>query len=116
MSFPGLRRIIYDGTPDILRTPENITVFTNHSAVFSCESNGSYSGWRIWGTVSTDQLRNDVSVSFVAMTANIVTEQMTISARSEYNGTRIQCLTWGVRSSIEESEIAILYIQGNNYF
>ena len=88
------------------------TVFLNNSAVFTCEANGSYTGWRIRGIMLIGTVYDDTTVS----SFNSTVHKMVILARDEYNEVRIQCLTWHFGGSLLESETAILNIQGKMQF
>ena len=100
--------------PEILCAPENTTVFLDQSAEFICETDGGLSGWRINRTLLQDlppELRSDMCVSGTNTAEGSRVKVLTIPARAEYNGTRVQCLvvTFGGSS---ESENATLKIQG----
>ena len=102
--------------PEILRAPENATVFLDQSAEFTCETDSGLSGWRINRTLLQDlppEIRSDLRVSVTSTAEGSTVEVLTIPARAEYNGTRVQCLVvtyFGGGSS--ESENATLKIQG----
>ena len=100
--------------PEILRAPENATVFLDQSAEFTCETDGGLSGWRMNGTLLEDlppEIHSDLSVSVTNTAEGSRVEVLTIPARAEYNGTRVQCLVLGFGSFVE-SENATLKIQG----
>ena len=102
-------------SPDILQAPENVTVFLGQSAVFTCQTDGGLSGWRINGTLLEDlppEIVSDLDISESNTAEGSRVEVLTISARAKYNGTRVQCLVLGFGGSAE-SENAILKIQGS---
>ena len=83
--------------------------------MFTCETDGGFSGWRINGTRLQDlppEIRNDVMVSVTNTPEGSTVENLTIPARAEYNGTIVQCLVVTVGGSSDESENATLEIQG----
>ena len=83
--------------------------------MFTCETDGGLSGWRINGTLRQDlppEIRSDVDVSEDTITANGSTvKTLTIPARAEYNRTEVQCVVLGFNGSAE-SENVKLNIQG----
>ena len=100
--------------PEIIRVPENTTVFLDQSALFTCETNGGISGWRINGTVLQDlppDIECDMRVSGSNTAEGTRVQRLTIPARAEYNGTRVQCLVLGF-GGFAESGNATLKIQG----
>ena len=96
----------------------NITVFLNHSAVFTCETSGLHMGWRVQGTKLLPDSYHNITTSLLNVTINSTIGEMVLLARAEYNEARIQCVTmdYDFTSSIVESETAILNIQGKNSF
>ena len=96
--------------PVILRAPENLTVFTGESAVFTCETDGGFSGWVINGTSQEDSAP-DITFSETPTNDGTTVTELIVPARAEYNGTRIQCLVV-TPSSLLESDNATLDIQG----
>ena len=104
--------------PEILSAPNSTTVFLDQSAVFTCETDGGLFGWRINGTrlqTLPPEIRNDVMVSVTNTAGGSTVERLTIPARAEYNGTRVQCLVGVFGGSSDESENATLKIQGRSY-
>ena len=59
------------------------------------------------------EIRSDVVVSETNTPEGTIVEVLTIPARAEYNGTRVQCLVAELGGSSDESENATLTIQGN---
>ena len=98
----------------IIETPENQTAFLRQSAVFTCETDGGLSGWRVNETLLQDlppEIHSDLDVSVSTTAEGSTVETLTIPARSEYNGTRVQCLVLGFGGSAE-SESVTLRVQG----
>ena len=97
--------------------PQDTTVFINMTGMFSCEaSGGDYIFWRVNGTTFSDlpsETQNDLDVNPVGIiTSGLST--LTITARSVYNGTTVQCVTGDIGGDVVESENVTLTIQGNN--
>ena len=85
--------------------------------MFTCETDDGFSGWRINGIRLQDlppEIRSDVMVSVINTPEGSTVETLTIPARAEYNGTRVQCLVVKVGGSSDESENATLNIQGRS--
>ena len=83
--------------------------------MFTCETDDGFSGWRINGTLLQDlppEIESDVDVSETNTARGTRVENLTIPARAEYNGTRVQCLAVSLTGSSAESENATLKIQG----
>ena len=83
--------------------------------MFTCETDGGLSGWRINGTVLQNlpqEIHSDFMVSPTITPEGSTVEVLTIPARAEYNGTRVQCLVVIFGGSSEESENVTLKIQG----
>jgi hypothetical protein len=97
---------------EILRSSENTTVFLNQPAVFTCETRGGSTVWRVNGTqreaFPPDVLR-DLVTSDITTPGGVFVTNLTIPARAQYNGTRVQCLSVLFGNSAE-SEIATLNI------
>ena len=103
--------------PEILQSPENQTVFLDQSAVFTCETDGGFSGWRINGTLLQTlppEIERDIKVSVSTTAEGSRVETLTIPARAEFNGTKIQCLVLGF-GGFAESENVTLRVQGTMY-
>ena len=101
---------------EIVNNPENTTVFLNQSAVFTCETDGSLSGWWINGTLPEDlppAVFHDLEFSANDITDNgTLLLKLTIPARAEYNNTRFQCVAVKPGGSSAESKTAIFKVQG----
>ena len=104
----------------ILNAPMNITVFENQSAVFTCEANGSYIGWRVQGIIVQgvlSELYDDIIVSSMnILSVSNTMQEMVFPAKTQYNEVRIHCLTWNLGGSLAESDTALLNIQGKRQF
>ena len=82
--------------------------------MFTCETDGGVSGWRINGTVRQTlppEIERDIEVSVTTTTEGSTVERLTFPGRAEYNGTKIQCLVLGFGGSAE-SENVTLTVQG----
>ena len=82
--------------------------------MFTCETVGGSLVWIVNGTqreVHPAEIRRDLVVSETITDDDTTLETLTIPARAEYNGTRIQCavLTFG---GSDQSENATMRIQG----
>ena len=82
--------------------------------MFTCETVGGTLAWIVNGTqreVHPTEKRRDLIVSETIIDGGTTLESLTIPARAEYNGTRVQCavLTFG---GSDQSENATLMIQG----
>ena len=103
-------------TLEIIRNPENKTVFLHQLAVFTCETRGGLSGWVVNGMLleqleqSSPETRADI-LTVTNISGGMTMETLTILAKAQYNGTRFQCgvLTFG--GSVQ-SDNATLKIQG----
>ena len=101
--------------PEILRAPESTTIFLNQSAVFTCETRGGGTLWRVNGTqreILLPDIRSDLVVSESATPEGTAVHTLTILARAQYNGTRVQCLSVIIGGPLVESDNATLTIQG----
>ena len=99
---------------DILVDPESRVVFLDQSAVFTCEAVGGTLAWIVNGTqqeVHPAEIRRDLVVSETIIDDDTTLGTLTITARAEYNGTRVQCAVFTFGGS-DQSEIATLRIQG----
>ena len=99
---------------EILVAPESRVVFLDQSAVFTCETVGGTLVWIVNGTqreVHPAEIRRDLVVSETITDDDTTLGTLTIPARAEYNGTRVQCavLTFG---GSDQSENATMRIQG----
>ena len=98
-----------------MQGPNSTTVFLNQSAVFTCETDGGLAGWRLNGTILEDlspEIHDDLEVSTLNTAQGSRVENLTIRARAEYNGTRVQCLVIVFGSPSVNSRSANLKIQG----
>ena len=99
---------------EILHAPESTTVFLNQSAVFTCETRGGATLWRVNGTqreLLPDILR-DLVISEITTPERTTVQTLTIPARAQYNGTRVQCVSLVHGGSSVESDNVTLTIQG----
>ena len=79
-----------------------------------CEVFGGYTSWRVNGSLInnlTSEVLNDLDTSLANTEEGNALDILTIKARTEYNGTEIQCVTFGDFSDYSES--AALTVQGN---
>ena len=103
---------------EVVNNPDNKTVFLNQPVVFTCETNGGLSGWRINGTLPGNlppEVHRDLELVSTGTDEGTTLLKLTIPARAEYNNTRVQCLTGTFGGSSVESETAILKVQGISY-
>ena len=101
--------------PEILHAPESTTVFPNKSAVFTCETNGGTTSWRVNGTqreILLPEIRSDLVVSEITNPEGHSVHTLTIPARAQYNGTKVQVLSLIIGGPLVESDNATLTIQG----
>ena len=101
-------------TPEIFQAPESTVVFLDQSAVFTCETVGGTLSWIVNGTqreVLPDEIRRDLIISTTINDGGRTAGDLTIPARAEYNGTRVQCLVLSLNAS-DQSENATMIIQG----
>ena len=100
---------------EILRAPNSMTVYSQESAVFTCETDGGLSGWRVNGTLLQNlqpEIHDDLKLSMVNTANGSTVENLTIPAKNIYNGTAVQCLVLAFGHQAIESSIASLKIQG----
>ena len=100
---------------EILIAPESRVFFMDQSAVFTCETVGGILAWIVNGTqreVHPAEIRRDLVVSEIITDDGTTLETLTIPARAEYNGTRVQCFVGIFGGSTVQSENATLRIQG----
>ncbi|CAI8043109.1 hypothetical protein GBAR_LOCUS23920 [Geodia barretti] len=100
---------------EILHAPESTTVFLNKPAVFTCETGGGDTLWLVNGTQLglLPDIRSDLVLSEEITTPEGSSVQnLTIPARPQYNGTRVQCASVIFRGPVVESDNATLTIQG----
>ena len=83
--------------------------------MFTCETDGGgLTGWRVNGTSLESlppKIHNDLHISGSNTNEGTRVETLTIPARAEYNGTRVQCLVLSLSGS-DQSENATMIIQG----
>ena len=83
--------------------------------MFTCETVGDVATWRVNGILLRSlppEIRSDLVDSETNTDEGTIVEELTIPARAEYNGTRVQCLVLILGGSSDESENATLRIQG----
>ena len=100
---------------EILGAPKSRVVFLDQSAVFTCETVGGILAWIVNGTqreVYSDDIRRDLVVSEIITDGGTTLETLTIPARAEYNGTRVQCFVGIFGGSAVHSANATMRIQG----
>lgn len=106
---------IYIYTPtEIIKSPQGKTVFLNQLGVFTCETYGDFSGWKVNGTsyiYLSQEIQDDLKTDQEGIGAN-KTLTLNVTARAMYNGTFVQCVTGRYGQNTVESEIVILTIQG----
>ena len=99
----------------ILSDPDDMTVFLDDDAFFSCLTQSSSSSyWRLNGT-DYNELSSDVQDDLIVSSASSAQSELldlTITARAEYNETRVQCVIESNDGDSIVSDTAILYIQG----
>ena len=105
-------------SPDVLHDPENTTAFLEQLAVFSCETTGGITSWIINGTLlellPSNIQRELLEPPGINTPDGTRLENLTIPARAEYNGTRVQCVVFTADGlTAIESESATFRIQGN---
>ncbi|CAI7999225.1 hypothetical protein GBAR_LOCUS2659 [Geodia barretti] len=102
-------------SPEIVHAPESTTVFLSQRAVFTCETRGGITSWRVNGTqreILLPEIRSDLVVSESTTPEGHSVQTLTIPARPQYNGTRIQCLSVIIGGPVVESDNATLTIPG----
>ena len=95
--------------------PESRVVFLDQSAEFTCETVGGTLGWVVNGTqqdVHPAEIRRDLVVTEIIIDDDTTLENLTIPARAEYNGTRVQCFVGISGGLTAQSDNATLWIQG----
>ena len=105
-------------SPEIVHAPESTTVFLSQRAVFTCETRGGITSWRVNGTqreILLPEIRSDLVVSESTTPEGHSVQTLTIPARPQYNGTRIQCLSVIIGGPVVESDNATLTIQGISF-
>ena len=82
--------------------------------MFTCETVGGVLIWVVNGTqreIIDPEIRRDLMISETIIDGGSSVEELTIPARAEYNGTRVQCLVLSLSGS-KLSENATMIIQG----
>ena len=100
---------------EVLRDPQDVTVYENKLAVFFCEIRGDTSTWRVNSTYLSElphMLRSMINITKNRTDDNRKSTELSINATLNYNGTTIQCLAILGVGSFDESEIAELKVQG----
>ena len=85
--------------------------------MFTCETREGATIWRVNGTLLEKlppEIESDIMVSGTNTPEGTRVVVLTIPARAEYNGTRVQCLVGIFGGSSNESENATLKIQGGS--
>ena len=106
---------LYNISAEILVDPESRIVFLDQLAVFTCETVGGTFIWIVNGTqreVHPAEIRRDLVVTETITDDDTTLETLTIPARAEYNGTRVQCFVGIFGGSTAQSDNATLWIQG----
>ena len=83
--------------------------------MFTCETVGGSLIWVVNGTqreIHPAEIRRDLVVSETITDNGTILENLTIPARAEYNGTRVQCFVAIFGGSTVQSDNATLWIQG----
>ena len=103
----------------IVNHPEDNTVFLDDDAGFSCLTDVDYTAhWRLNETEYDDlpsQLQHDLIISSES-TADYGVFSLSIVARAEYNGTRVQCVVESDDGHSVVSDNATLTIQGMSFY
>ena len=97
---------------EILQHPENVTVFLNQSAVFTCVTRGGISYWIVNGIPTESGTRDDFNVSPTKKDGRNLSLTLTVQAKEEHNGTIIQCGVAILNVGSLNSTDATLLIQG----
>ena len=100
---------------EILVGPESRVVYLGQSAVFTCETVGGTLVWVVNGTqreVHPAEISRDLVMSETITDDDTTLETLTIPARAEYNGTRVQCFVTIFGGSTVKSDNTTLTIQG----
>ena len=98
----------------IVQPPTSTVVYPDTQAVFTCEvTPGSAGIWYVNGTDSRllpEEVRDDISTGDDGLT-----EILTITSRTQYNNTVVQCVASELRGpGFEESDNVTLTIQGTS--
>ena len=85
--------------------------------MFTCETVGGVLGWIVNGKqrdVHSEEIRSDLIISEIPTEGDSKRETLTIPARAEYNGTRVQCAVFTFGGSAL-SDNATMTIQGIHF-
>ena len=96
---------------EILQHPENVTVFLNQSAVFTCVTRGGISYWIVNGIPTESGTRDDFNVSPTINDDGNLSLKLTVQAKKQHNRTIIQCGVVWYGVSVNSTN-ATLLIQG----
>ena len=100
----------------IVNHPVDRTVFLNDAALFTCLTDIDYTAhWRLNETDHDDlpsQLLHDLIINSESTTEFFGVFSLTITARAEYNGTRVQCVAESDDGHSVVSDTATLTTQG----
>ena len=96
---------------EILQHPENVTVFLNQSAVFTCVTRGGTSYWIVNGIPTESGTRDDFNVSPTINDDGNLSLKLTVQAKKQHNRTIIQCGVVWYGVSVNSTN-ATLLIQG----
>ena len=97
----------------ILNPPKSKAVFPNQSANFTCEVSGGHTSWKVNGfffNYLSSVLLDDIYTSLANTEQGNAVDILTIKTRTKYNGTTIQCVTFG--DFADQSENVTLTVQG----
>ena len=101
---------------DIFQSPQNATVFQDHFAVFECEVNGEFAGWRVNATPFNSlpsEIREDMDTDRELSDEGNELLILIVPGRAWYNGTTVQCITGIIGGgAVLETETATMKIQG----
>ena len=89
----------------VRRAPESAVVFLDQSALFTCETVGGVLSWAVNGTQrEVVETRRDLMISDIIDDGDSKEQNLTIPARAEYNGTRVQCLVFSLSGSDQHND------------
>ena len=100
----------------ILSDPDDMTVFLDDDAFFSCVTRSSSSShWRLNG-IDYNELSSDVLEDVATSNGSSTQSEfidLIITAKTEYNETRVECVAENNDGDSIVSNTASLYIQGD---
>lgn len=100
--------------PEIIHPPNSTVVFLNKTAVFTCETGGGSADWLING-ILFDMLSPEIRIE-LDVTDKVTKDgrigELTIPARTDFNGTVVQCVVLILTGLAAKSENVTLKIQG----